>query len=327
MTPDPTKSSLDQAFDALRRMEAPERPSDSELLARLAAGLSPAAHPVSTSRRRVLMRLTKLSLAASVLVAAAGVLFMGGFPMPALGDVLEAAGKHKLVKYKLTQADENKEGSTAIPLVQAAYADLRAPRFRLETRDAGSLSGAIDFECVFVRDTRKDLCVRTITESITDRGKSDPKLVAILKDFEKMGCPRKEVVITKAYGDFTPATAEQNRSILENIRELEKHKDAIASKGKLDGKEVLKYRVEEKYKTTVLWVDAVTKLPVKLEHELTDPKIMHPSVSCMKFTLTEFEWDPELKGFKNLDELFDTIPLKGYKVEDLRENKNEKQDK
>ena len=89
----------------------------------------------------------------------------------------------------------------------------------------------------------------------------------------------------------------------------------------------MKYRVEEKFKTTILWVDAVTKLPVKLEHELTDPKILHPSVTCMKFTLTDFEWDPELKGFMNLDQLFDTTPPKGYKVDDLREKQDEKRDK
>jgi hypothetical protein len=85
----------------------------------------------------------------------------------------------------------------------------------------------------------------------------------------------------------------------------------------------VKYRIEEEHKTSVLWVDAATELPVKLEHELSDPKILHPTVNCMKFTLTDFEWDPELKGFKNADELFSTTAPKGYKVEDLRKKQGE----
>ena len=120
------------------------------------------------------MRVTELSLAASVLAAAGGLLYMGGFPMPVLADVLEAATKHTLVKYKMTQADETKDGSTAIPLVQAAYADLRAPRFRLENQALGTLSGALDFECIFVRDAKKNVCVSIITESLTEKGKTDP---------------------------------------------------------------------------------------------------------------------------------------------------------
>jgi hypothetical protein len=47
----------------------------------------------------------------------------------------------------------------------------------------------------------------------------------------------------------------------------------------------------------------------------------------MKFLLTNFEWDPELKGFKNLDELFSTTPPEGYKVIDLRQKKDEKAEK
>jgi hypothetical protein len=318
---------LDEAFDLLRRLPVPERPADADaqVLARIAAGPLPAAPPVSLSRRRILMRVTKWSLAASVLAAVAGILYVGYSPTPALADVLKAAEKHKLVKYTMTQADETKDGSSLSPLVQVAYADLKAPRFRTESKALGHLSGALDFECVFVRDAKKDISMRIITEDITEKGKTDPALIKILKDFEKNGVPRKQATITKVHGDFTPATSELNKSILENILELEKHKDAVATKGKLNGNDVLKYRIEEKYKTSVLWVDAKTKLPVKLEHELTDPKILNPTVTSMKFTLTDFEWDPELKRFKNMDELFSTTPPKGYEVEDLRK-KEEKKD-
>ena len=265
---------LNEAFDALRRMPAPDRPADADakLLARLAAGASPAAQLVPLTRRRILMRVTSWSLAATVLVAAGGV-------------------------------------------------------FRTRDWSPGTLSGAVDFESVFVRDATKNTTMHVITETITEKGKTDPKLIQLLKMFAQNGGPRKEATLSPTFGDFTPATAEEKKSILENFQELEKHKDAVAAKGKLRGKDVLKYRIEEEYKTTILWVDAATKLPVKLEHEITDPKILNPSVTKMKFVLSDFEWDPEVKGFKNLDELFSVTPSEGYKVIDLRQKKDEKAEK
>jgi hypothetical protein len=327
MNPNNRPDPLDEAFAALRRMTVPDRPPDADLLARLAAGPLPAAKPVSFFKRRNVMRLSVCSAAAAVLVAATTLILFNGSASIALADVIKAAEKHKLVKYKLTQADDMKDGGGVMPLVRIMYADLKAPRFRMEDHAIGSLSGAIDFEGVFVSDGKKNVCVHTITETVTEKGKTDPRLIEILKDFAKNGVPRKEVAISEAFGDFTPATAQINQSILENLRELEKHKDAVATKGKLGDKDVLKYRVEEEHKASILWVDAATKLPVKLEHEITDPKILHPTVTKMKLTLTDFEWDPELKDFKDLDQLFDTTPPKGYKVEDHRKKKDEKQDK
>jgi hypothetical protein len=320
---------LDEAFDALRRMPAPDRPADADakLLARLAAGASPAAQLVPLTRRRILMRVTSWSLAATVLVAAGGVFLFGGNPPVLLADVLKAADKHNLVMYTMTQTDETKEGSAVQPLVQTVYADLKAPRSRMRDWAPGSQSGALDFESVFVRDATKNTTMHVITETITEKGRTDPKLIQLLKMFAQNGVPRKEATLSPAFGDLTPATAEEKKSILENFQELEKHKDAVAAKGKLQGKDVLKYRIEEEYKTTILWVDAATKLPVKLEHEITDPKILNPSVTKTKFVLSDFEWDPEVKGFKNLDELFSVIPPEGYKVIDLRQKKDEKAEK
>jgi outer membrane lipoprotein-sorting protein len=317
---------LDEAFDFLRRLPIPDPPANAnaQVLARLAAGPLPSAPSVSLSRRRILMRVTKWSLAASVLAAVAGILYFGYTPASALADVIKAAEKHKLVKYKMTQTDETKDGSSVIPLVQEVYADLKAPRFRQGSKSIASLSGAIDAESIFVIDGSKNVTMHTITEVITEKGKTDPKLIKILKDFEKLGVPRTEATLQPASGDFTPATAQKSKSILENLRELEKHKDVVAAKSKFNGKDVLKYRIEEEHQTTVLWVDAGTKLPVKLEHELTDPKILHPTVTKMKYELTDFEWDPDLKG-KTVDELFSTTPPKGYTVKDLRK-KEEKKD-
>jgi hypothetical protein len=321
---------LDEAFDALRRMPVPDRPADADadLLARLAAGPSPAAGPAPPTDRRMVMRIATWSLAASALAAVGGVLLLTGSPSVALADVLKATEKHKLVKFTSTQSVETKDGSAVEPLVQTVYADLKAPRSRTVQWTPGHLSGALDFEFVSVRDARKEknVAIHIITETITEKGKTDPKLIEMLKDFEKIGVPRKEVAIDWAHGNLAPAQRELNKPLLENFLELEKHKDAVATKGKLGDKAVLKYRIEEEHKTTVLWVDKETKLPVRLEHETTKPEDLHPDYTSTKYVLSDFEWDPELKGFKDLDELFSTTPPKGYKVEDRRKKKEEKPD-
>ncbi len=318
---------LDDAFDAIRKMPVPDRPVDldAKLLACLVAGPLPATPSVSLSRRRILMRVTKWSLAATIVAVVAGLLFLGDSPAPALADVLKAAEEYKLVKYKMTQGCETKDGSAVEPEVDTAYADLKSPRFRRVMFSPGMHKGGLDFESVFVTDFSKNVTMHMITEVITEKGKTDPEVIAYLKLFERIGVPRKEVTLQPAFGGFTSATNRQNKSILENLRELEKHKDVVATKGKLNGKDVLKYRIEEEHRTTILSVDAMTKLPVTLEEEMTDPKVLHPTVTKVKIELSDFEWDPELKGFKNMDELFSTTPPKeGYKVEDNRKKEDEK---
>ena len=325
MTTDQRPDPLDAAFAAIRRSPVPERPSDDALLAQLnSSGTKMPDKPVSPFTRRNLMRVTIWSTAATLLVASCTLfLFTGSAPV-ALADVIKAAKKHKLVKYKMTQTDETKEGSSVEPLVQTAYADLEAPRSRIVAWTPGHLSGAIDFESVYVRDATRNVLMHVITETITEKGKTDPKLIEILKVFEKIGVPRKTATLNVAYGDFTPATEKQDKSILDNLSAFEKHKDAVARKSKLSGKDVLKYRIEEEHKTTTLWVDSKTKLPVRVESELTDPKILHPTVNKMKFVMSDFEWDPKVKGFDKIDELFSTTPPKGYKVEDLRKKADKK---
>jgi hypothetical protein len=315
--PDP----LDQAAVAFRQMPVPGRPPDDPLLAKMTAGPSPAAEPDPPSRRSLLMRITSWSLAASVLVVAGGVLLFSGAPSVALGDVIKAAEKHKLVKYRMTEATETKDGGAVLPNVSVAYADLKAPRFRTELRMPGHLGGAIDFESLMVQDAKKGVMMCVTTETVTPKGKTDPELVEMLKGFAKTGVPRKEVTLRKS--PPAPAPAPPAGTILDNFRQLEKHKDAVATRGKMRGKDVLKYRIEEGNKTTVLWVDAVTKLPVRLEHEIEN---LTKDVQRMTVVMSDFEWDPELKGFKSLDELFSTAPPKGYKVTDLTKEDEKKAD-
>jgi hypothetical protein len=310
---------LDEAFDALRRMPVPERPPDGELLARLAAGTSPAAEPVTLSRRRTLMRVVSWSAAAATLAAAAAVFLLAGPPSTALADVLQAAEKHKLVKYKLTQTTDDKQNGNATG-TSTAYADLKAPRFRTESRGM-TLNNTVESVSVFVEDGRKDVCLHLLSETVIE-GNVDKDTPDLLKKILTDGrFPRKEARLTKASGDFTPATDNVDKSILENLRELEQHKGVTATKDKRDGKELLKFRLEDGNTTTTLWVDRATKLPFRLEREITDQTA---NISRNHWVLSDFEWDPELKGVKDADELFSVTPPAGYKVSDETKPKADK---
>ena len=185
------------------------------------------------TRRRILMRLVTLS-AAAVLVAVAGAIFIAGPTSIALADVVKAAEGHKLVKYSRAQHIETKDGSSPQPQVVVAYADLRAPRFRTDVHGL-TLNEAVDFQSVFVHDGTKGVTMHRITEFITEKGKTDANLVKMLKEFERFGTPRKLVTLTALQGDLTPATANKTGSLLENLRELEKHEDAVATQDQAPG--------------------------------------------------------------------------------------------
>lgn len=316
--PDP----LDEAVAAFRAMPVPPCPAGDDWAARMVPGPSPATESPPHSRRSLLVRIVPLSAAAAVLVAAGFTAFFAGPASVALGDVVKAAERHKLVRYHMAQGGETRDGSSVQPLTQVAHADLRAPRFRTDHRSPGSLQGAIDFESIYVMDGVKGVTMQRLTETVTEKGKTDPEAIKILKDFEHLGVPRKIVTLTDFYGDLTPASADRTRSILENLRDLEAHKDAVATRGKFRGADVLKYRIEEGPRTTTLWVDAATKLPVRMEYESTDPKDTGGGEMIKtKYVMSDFEWDPALEGFKDIDELFSTEPAAGYKVEDRRKPK------
>src|SRR5438067_3176052 len=140
MSTGPERESLDAVFDAIRREPVPDRPPDAELLALLAAGPSPVAEPGTQSRRRMRMRIATWSLAASVLAAVGAAVLLTGLPNVALGDVVRAAEKHKLVKHKCLVTvitdpppgviidDPNTLQGDLPPTI--VYSDLRTARYR-----------------------------------------------------------------------------------------------------------------------------------------------------------------------------------------------------
>lgn len=331
--PPPDPDRLDAAVAAFRRMPVPERPADGVVLARLAA------EPSRRSRRKLLMRVATWSLAASVLAVAGGVLLFGGSSPVALADVVKAAEKHKLVKYKMTMTTETipPPGITADPPVttfeMVFYADLRAPRFRNVVPEEVRGNGLVRSSGYVVTDLTKDRQLTVYANELTDKA-ADPDLSERDKAVLRSVGPGGKGARLSAIPALQAAQAKH--TLLDQLRQLQDHKEA---KREPDGK-LVKYTVPGKTTTefhtadgvttreldttTVLWVDPATKLPVRLTTEVVDPDSpQRPNPADPKFTTrtlsdsTDFEWDPKLPdGVKSADDLFSLTPPAGYKLDD-----------
>jgi hypothetical protein len=247
------------------------------------------------------MRLVVPSAAAAlVLLGSAAVFLLTATPSPTLADVGKAAEKYNLVKYKQAQTTDTKD-LVGAPTESTVYADLKALRFRSESRHQ------------FMDPDDRTLFIEEVSLSIVDTP-NDRHLMTTTHPGGKVRPPRKDAWLGRVGGE------KNGMSFLENLQELQQKKGVIQVKDKLDGVETIKYRLEEHKQTVSLWVDAKTKLPVRMEQEFTDPT---PDITRNTFVWTDYEWDPKLpKGFKDLDALFDTTPPKGYALTD--ETKNDK---
>jgi outer membrane lipoprotein-sorting protein len=298
MSTDPESDPLDAVFDAIRQEPVPDRPPDAELLARLVARPSPAAQLVTLARKRMIMRIAKWSLTAAVLAAAGAAVFFANSANIALADVLKATEKHKMVKFKVTVTVIDDPGvATDEPgsTVETIYADLRAPRFRQERPEA--VRGPSWGSSYMVYDHAKDRHLSVYKEQPADGS----------------GAVEKRAVLS------TLSTNQQltKRTFTEQLRELEAHKDVKVVKEEKS----VRYTVVDGKTTSTLWVDAATKLPVRMVDDVEQP---HETVARLRIDLTEFEWDPELKGFKSFDDLFSLTPPEGYKLEDRTRESPEK---
>jgi hypothetical protein len=313
MSSNPEREPLDAVFDAIRREPVPDRPPDAELLALLAAGPSPAAEPGTRSRRRMMVRIAQWSLAASVLaVVGAAVLFTGS-PNVALGDVIKAAEKHKLVKFKqsITTTTTPPPGviiddPTMLEGVYTPtiiYSDLRAARSREVRSEWDSIPEA------------GRVPVRSSAYYVVDRTKKRRLGVYKSRPLDGKGAEDKGAMLSTIPSDELGANP--NRTTLEHLRDLEKHKDAkVTNEG-----QSIRYTVVDGKETTTLWVDTATKLPVRMVVEVDQP---NEGLARLRVELSDFEWDPELKGFKSLDDLFSLTPPEGYKLEDQTKKSPEK---
>lgn len=301
--PTPLPDPLEAAASAFRSMPVPEPPPTEELIAQLNAESAPVSHLPFPNRRRTLMRLATLSAAAALL--AGGVLFFAAPTAPALADVVKAAEKHTLVKYKMTETSEPEDGKgpTAGTATSVSYADLRTPRFRTE-RKTLTLNDAVESTYYTVQDSAKGRVLRVLREVAVEGADRDPIKA---KALEGVTLPRLEASLSPV-----PVTA--NAGFLENLRALESHEDATSTREQVDGKQAIRYVVEDGPRTTTLWVDATTKLPVRM-------KMVQLGNGKLTVELSNFEWDPKLTGVKNPNELFDLTPPPGYQLNDETKGK------
>lgn len=298
---------LDAAVAAMKQLSVPDlRPADDAVLAQLV--IEPSRPVFSIPQRRWFMRFATCSLAASVLIAGAFVLF-GDLSRVALADVVKAAEMHMLVKYKMVSVSEQDEEPKTGTSESICYADLKTPRFRSDTKTT-SINGALECHSWTVQDNAKNRILSVISETVTEAGRTDPKLAKLLESVAAQGGPRKVATLSAA-PDF-PGT-DKKQTFLDNLREFESNQDAKAESTVENGRKILKYEVEEGARTTALWVDAETKLPIKMVVEMiiTDAKATKTTI-----TFSDFEWDPHPKEFKNLDELFSVTPPDGHKLDD-----------
>jgi hypothetical protein len=277
---EPTHDALEEAIAAFQRMRVPDGPPDAAILARLDDERpdkgGPLAVPSSSKRSGSRRRWLIPSAAAVVLVVGGmGWLLLQGTVSTALAEVVQATTKHKLVRYQEQHISSAPEQSGAV-LASTVYADLTAPRLYSESR-------------------------------VPDRD-GEPILLSVQDGKHQLTTNSRQ---RTARLDFAP---KGYKSLLCCLEELEKKKDVTREKSDLRGQPTIKYQHVESQQTTILWVDAKTKLPLRLEQAS-----INPSPGALHSTLiwTDMAWDPELPpGIRNLDELFSTRPPDGYALDD-----------
>jgi hypothetical protein len=284
----PSHDSLAEVIEAFQRMAVPDRPADAAVLARLGVDqcepARPILNPAPLRKNAYVLRLVVPSAAAALLLA--GVLalsLLNGTAPIAVADVVKAAVQHKLVRYQEQQTTDTREHA-GTRLDSTVYADLTAPRLRSESRVAHADGEAVH---VSVQDGASHL--------MTNSRDKTALLLPTPKDFKSFCC---------------------------SLEEFEKHQGVTQVKDTLGGLATVKYHFQEGNQRSSLWVDAKTKLPLRMEQELTWPG---PDVTRQRFVWTDFQWDPELpQGFSSPAELFSTRPPLGYALDDQTRAKKRK---
>src|SRR5262249_14177822 len=281
---DPTPDLLGDAIAAFQRMDVPDRPREANVFVRINAHRSSCVGPGSSrtglNRRRIIQVL--LSSAAVLLLLTGGLarFSRNGAAPPAVADVVKSARNHKLVRYKQRQTVSRDEVTVA-QIDRTLYADLATPRLRIES----PLRHADDKPVlIHVQDRVRQLA--------TNADEKTARLALTPKDFKSFCC---------------------------SLEEFEQKKGVSRAREMLGGLATVRYRFTEDSRTSSLWIDARTRLPVRMEEELATSR---PTTVGTRFVSTDFEWDPALpKGFGDIDELFSTQPPEGYALDDQTSEK------
>jgi hypothetical protein len=306
MTDSHSTDALDEVVDQFRKMPAPDRPADTEVLARFAAQ-NITFHPARISNpflKRILLHPAfRYGTAATVVFAATSWLILNSASPLVLGDVIKAAEQHKVVRFTIIHGEQPID-SKAIrrdKRISTAYIDLRSPRFRWEL-SGKSVDNVIEFRQVIILD---DKAKRYVSLVVDEKHAKDETQAAAIRESRKEVYKHATIgsVSAKDMGQpFNSVTRE--KSLLDNLRDLEAHKETVAAKAKLDGRDVVIYRLKDEKKTSTFWVDAESKLPIRAKYEYVDGD---------KWTYTDFEWDPNVK---DPERLFNTTVPDGFTIFD-----------
>jgi hypothetical protein len=298
-------------------MSVPAPPADADVLAKFTRDAEVRPPLVSlASLRKIFMRpVVGYGAGVALLLASVAWLLSSSSTSFALADVIKAAERHTLVRYKLKQTTDDKRHGHG-DAVSTAYADLKVPRFRTES-SGKTFNGLLEYKAVTVQDNQANRLLTLLTQTLLVAEK-DAKDAAEAKMIRlASGHVKKEARIGlvsrdgKSFPDGTPL----GRSFLGNLRALENRKETVATRTQLDGRDVMQYVLEEDKKKSILCVDAKTRLPLRIEYEYTDST---PRIAKNTFVYSDFAWDPDVK---DLQTLFSTVPPAGFSVEDDTKSK------
>src|SRR5262249_54213377 len=153
----------------------------------------------------------------------------------------------------------------AVEQKRTVYADLTAPRLRFELK-MRTLNDVLEATSVMVQDNQKDRFLKLISHvQMVDEDQANALQGKVIELVKERGLAKKQAYLyrlTRQDGQpFNLDDLIKGRPLLESLRELQDHKDTVSTRAELDGRTVLKYRLEAGDNTTSLWVDPRTKLP------------------------------------------------------------------
>jgi hypothetical protein len=279
---EPTRDALEEAIEAFQRMRVPDGPPDAAILARLGDERTDKGWPLAipaSSKSGGSRRRWLIPSAAAAVLVVAGI---GWLLLQGTASPALADVVKAATKHKLVRYQEQ------------------------QIVDNREQSGA-----VLTRTVYADLTAPRVYSESRQSGESILLSINDGKHQLTTNSRRKTARL-----DFAP---KGYKSLLCCLEEFEQKKGVTHEKSDLGGQPTIKYRHVEGQQTIILWVDAKTKLPVRLEQESIYPR---PEIIRSTLVWTDMAWDPELPPrFRSLDELFSTRPPNGYTLDDQTKNR------
>ena len=223
-------------------------------------------------------------------------------------DVLRATEEYGLVRFIKKESIDYKNNQSE-ERENVVYLDLKSCRFRLERR-ANILNDCLEGEMIQIDNGIQGREMTTVSTRllVSEKDARDEHQTRLIRDAVEAGLVKRVAYLNRRDPDENFGFDYQEQ-FFGQLRKLQISSKTTAINVELDGRKALKFSLEESNTTTSLWVDASTRLPMKLESEFVD---FNQRVSRCRTTSTDFTWDPVID---NVDRLFDTTPPEGFTVE------------